>query len=257
MRVTKPSGQRTLYHFDEVGNLIATFSESSAAQALPPQLQSVNPDTLLVGQSAILLLSGANLLTTSSVVSERPDVSVRLIGAIDSKVIIALSVSPAAAPGPMQVTVTTAHGSAGIGPSLHRVVIDPESISIFPERTGSLSVRLNPSASGQYTLGILNESPYLFDLLQPSVTIPAGGNAIFSVRGRTAGTGSVKVGNNAASVVVLGSGTSMVSRPVSAGWAAAAMAGTTAAKPVSVGWTAVQSSGTVMTNPVSVKIGID
>jgi len=78
--------ERALYQYDEVGNLLAISKEDSPTQSLPPVITGINPDIFIVGSAHYVTITGRNLLTTSSVTSDHPDITIRNIVAIDSKI---------------------------------------------------------------------------------------------------------------------------------------------------------------------------
>lgn len=94
-RVTK-GNERLLYQYDEVGNLLSISRENSAPKASPPVLSGIDPDIFLIGSTFNVMITGQNLLTTSSVTTDNPNVTVKFIAALNTKVNIVLSVASTA-----------------------------------------------------------------------------------------------------------------------------------------------------------------
>lgn len=215
VRVTGASNNRMLYQYDEVGNLMSITKETSAPQALPPVLHIIEPDILLVGNNYNIAITGQNLLTTSSITSDNPYVAVTLTAAIDTKITAVLSVSSSASPGTVNITVTTSYGSANMSINIYKISITPQTIGIFPAKTGSLSVSLTPSASKDLKVAVVNNNPDIIETTQSSITIPAGTSAGFTVKALKGGTGTINIGSTEAMIYVFEDGSLMNAMPVS------------------------------------------
>jgi YD repeat-containing protein len=235
VRVVKGT-ERILYQYDEVGNLISISKEDSTPQELPPVLQGIDPDIFLIGGNYNVIITGQNLLTTSSVTTDNPNITVKFITAIDTKINAVLSISNTASPGSANLTVTTSYGSASMAINLYKAKIVPEAISLFPVSTASLSVSLTPSASKDLKVAVINKNPEIIDT-QSYAVIPAGGSGNFTVKAIKEGTGTIEVGSTEATVFVVGEG------------------GLIDAAPVSVLIIPVPDNALIYSSPVSVHIG--
>ncbi len=267
---------RALYQYDEVGNLIAIFNETSTPQALPPVLQGIDPDIFLIGETYNVIITGQNLLTTSSITSNNPDITIKLITAIDTKIIVILSIAGTASPGQANLTVTTSYGSASMTINLYGATIIPDAVTLFPASTTTMSVSLTPSAPEDVEVKINNNNPDIIET-PPSATIPAGGSGDFTVKALKGGTGTINIGVAEATVYVVGGdesergaviesapvsvlfgsvpdSTVLHSSPVTVTFSGAVADGTViSSKPVSILWDIV-SGGTVVSLPVGVEI---
>ena len=201
VRVLKGT-ERLLYQYDEVGNLLSILEETSTPQALPPVLQGIDPDIFLIGSNYYATLTGQNLLTTSSITSDNPNITIKNIAAIDTKITATLSIGSGAVPGQANITVTTSYGSASITINLYDAIIIPEAISLFPPSTAIMSASLNPSATKDLKVSIYNKNPDIINT-QSSVLIPAGGSADFTVKALQEGTGTIRIGTAETIVYVL------------------------------------------------------
>jgi YD repeat-containing protein len=228
--------ERVLYQYDEVGNLLSIIRENSPSQALPPILQSVDPDILIIGNSYQMIISGQNLHTTSSVTSDNPNVTIKYIAAIDTKILAAISIGSGASPGQANITVTTSYGSASMPVNLYSPSITPAEVTLFPAGTTTLSVSLTPPAPRDVNIKIANKNPDIVEA-PPSITISSGGSAGFIIKARDAGTGTIGVGSAETTVLVVG-GNSMIN-----------------AAPVSVALGSVPANTAIQASPVSVLIG--
>ena len=243
---------RALYQYDEVGNLIAIFNETSIPQALPPVLQGIEPDIFLIGGTYNVIITGQNLLTTNSVTSDNPDITIKFIAAIDSKIIVVLSIANIASPGQANITVTTSYGSASMTINLYKANITPAAISLFPANSASLSVSLTPSAPKDVTVTITNKNPDIVNTPY-SVTIPAGGSGSFTVDALKDGTGIVGIGNAEATVFVVGNDSLIASAPVSVLFGSVPDSTVLHSSPVTVTFSGAVADGTVLSSmPVSI-----
>ncbi|MBI5674450.1 MAG: RHS repeat protein [Nitrospirae bacterium] len=250
VRTSNADNIRVLYQYDEVGNLISIFKETSTPQAVPPVLQSIDPDIFLIGNNYNVVITGQNLLTTSSVTSDNPDISIKFIESIDTKIIALLSIAGTASPGQANITVTTSYGSVSMSINLYRANISPDSIALFPIFTASLSVSLTPSALTDVTVSIENKNPDVIDT-PFSVTIPAGGAADFTVTALSGGTGIIKIATAEATVFVIGDDSPIRSMPVSVSMGHMPDGSILFSHQVSVEWYAVVNA-TILSIPVSV-----
>lgn len=235
VRAVKDS-ERVLYRYDEVGNLLSISRENSASQASPPALQGIDPDIFLIGGSYHVIISGQNLLTTSSVTSDDPNITIKNVSAINTKILATISIAGTATPGQANITITTAYGSASMPINLHRALIDPEAMTLFPGSTASFSVSLTPPAARELTAMVINKDPGILEI-QSSVFIPPEGSAALPVKAVKEGTGTIRIGSTEATVFVTGSG------------------GLLSAPPVSVSIGSVPDGASINAAPVSVMIG--
>jgi hypothetical protein len=103
---------RILYHYDKVGNLKAVYKEeNSPAGTSPPVIEGIDIDTLLPCETYYVIITGQNFLTTTDILSDNPDVTVKIIASIDTVVSAVITVSCDASSGQATLTVTTAYGS--------------------------------------------------------------------------------------------------------------------------------------------------
>src|SRR3990172_4580097 len=138
--------ERVLYQYDEVGNLVSIIIENSVAQALPPVLEDIDPDIFLIGENYQIVITGHNLLTTSSVTSDNTNVSIKNVAAKDTMLLATFSIGSGASPGQANITVKTSYGSASLSINGYRSDIAPSGVTLFPGSTASLSVSLTPPA---------------------------------------------------------------------------------------------------------------
>lgn len=257
IKANKADNTRVLYQYDEVGNLIGIYKETSASQPLPPVLSGINPDIFLIGESYNVVITGQNLLTTTSVTSDNPDVMINFTAAIDSKVIAVLSIADSASAGQANITVTTSYGSASMTINLYVANITPEEISLFPGSTATMAVSLNPSASRDVTVEVNNKTPDIIDT-PSSVTIPVGGSGDFTVKALKGGTGTINIGNAEAIVYVIGGdddsrGAIIESAPVSVSIGDVPSDTVISSMPVSVNIGYISEGSIISSSPVSVQ----
>lgn len=260
--------ERTLYQYDDAGNVISITKEICASQPLPPVLQGIEPDIFLIGNNYNVSITGQNLLTTSSVTSDNPNIIIKNVIPTDTKIFATISISSGASHGAADITVTTSYGTASMSINLYKVVIDPKTMLLFLGRTQSISVSLTPPAPEDLGVSIFNNNPDIINA-PLSLVIPAGRSAAFTVNALKAGTGRLNIGNEMATVFVMTGDYFINAAPLSVGFGSV-QARITSANPVSVGWpvsmnslisTAVSvgwstvSSGIVISDPVCVKIG--
>ncbi len=99
----------TIYHYDELGNLLSVTSSTTAA--VPPILDSINPNVLFVGSTLLVSISGQHLLATDSVISNNPALTINNVFVTDSEITAEMT---ATASGPATITVNTPNGSANL-----------------------------------------------------------------------------------------------------------------------------------------------
>lgn len=212
VRVVK-GAEAILYQYDEVGNLIS-ISRDSGGQASPPLLHSIDPDSVVVGASYNVTITGENLLTTTSVTSDNPNIVIKNISSLNTRINATISITGGATPGQFAITVTTSYGSASIGINLYKVNIAPEAVTLFPGSPASLSVSLIPSAPKDVAAAVSNRNPDIIET-QSSVTVPAGGSASLTVKAIKGGMGTIQIGSSEATVEVIEGGFMLSASPVS------------------------------------------
>ena len=241
--------ERTLYQYDEAGKLISITKEIGTSQPLPPVLQGIYPDVFLIGNTYNVTLTGQNLLTTSNVTSDNPNITINDVVATDTKVFATISISNGASPGAASITVTTSYGSASMSINLYKVVIEPTTILLFPGQTTSISVSFTPSASENLGVSILNNNPDIINA-PASLVIPAGKTATFAVNTLKAGTAMLNIKSEAATIYVMTGDYLINAAPLSVSFGSEN--GIFSANPVSIGW---PTSGIILSLPVIVQIG--
>ena len=241
--------ERTLYQYDESGKLISITKEIGTSQPLPPVLQGIYSDVFLIGNTYNVTLTGQNLLTTSSVTSDNPNVAIKNVIATDTKVFATISISNGASPGAASITVTTSYGSASMSINLYKVVMEPTTILLFPGQTTSISVSLTPSAPENLGVSISNNNPDIINA-PASLVIPAGKTATFSVNTLKAGTAMLNIKNEEATIYVMTGNYLINAAPLSVSFGSEN--GIFSANPVSVGWPTL---GIILSLPVTVQIG--
>lgn len=259
IKVTNPeTNMRVLYQYDEVGNLISISSETSVAQSLPPTLEGIDPDILLIGTNNYVTITGHNLLTTNSVASDNPNIIIKDIAAINTRINATLSIASAATSGQSVLTVTTSNGSTNIPVNLYGVNVTPPAISIFTtgsSNSGDVSASLIPSAPHDFRAAIKNNNPDIISL-QPTVIMPGGGSANFTIHALKQGTGIIEIGNAQTPVYVLeGGNISLMTSPVcvTIDTIPAGLLIGSASNPVSVQWLSI-SNAIVISAPVCIQI---
>ena len=219
VRAANTDDTRILYQYDKVGNLISVYKETSASQALPPELQGIEPGIFLIGETYNVIITGRNLLATESITSGNSAIAIKFIAAIDTKINAVLSIADTASPGQANITVATSYGSANIAVDLYEVILAPEAVSLFPLSTAVLTVSANPSLSEDLKVRINNHDPGIMET-PGTVAIPAGGSAGFTIKALKSGAGVVSIGSAKTTVYVIGgdeseSGALLRSAPVS------------------------------------------
>jgi YD repeat-containing protein len=212
VRVAKDT-ERILYQYDEVGNLLAIFRETGAPQALAPTLQGIDPDSFIIGDHYSFSITGQNLLTTNSVTSDNPAVTIKNITVMDTRIVATLSVAAGASSGASNITVTTSYGSASLSVGIYQASITPQTVMLLSGGNASFSVSLTPAPTETILATIKNRTPGII-ATPSSVAIPAGGNADFTVNASHAGAGVFQIGSAEAMVEVIGGGL-ISSAPVS------------------------------------------
>lgn len=242
--------ERLFYQYDEVGNLISISTESSTPGTSPPVLQGINPDIFLIGTTQNVTITGQNLLTTSSITSGNPNITIKNIAAIDTKIQATISIASSASLGQANITVTTSYGSANITISLHEAIIIPVALSLFSASTATLKVSLNPPATRNVKISIKNKTVDIIST-QNSVTVPAGGQTDLTVKALKDGTGTIQIGSAEATVLVIGGDGVINANPVSVSIGAVPDGSVLSSNPVSVAWPA--SVDSLVSMPVSVE----
>lgn len=227
--------EEILYQYDEVGNLISIWRDSGG-QSSPPLLHGIDPDSFIAGASYNVTIAGENLLTTTGITSDNPDIAIKNISTANTRINATISISGGATPGPSVLTVTTSYGSASIGINLYKVNIAPEAVTLLQGIPASLSVSLIPSAQKDITAAVTNRNPDIIET-QSSVTIPVGGSTLLNVKAIKRGMGMIRIESSEATVEVI-EGSFMLS-----------------ASPVSVLFEAITGETFAYASPVSVHIG--
>jgi YD repeat-containing protein len=251
VKTTKSNNTRVLFQYDEVGNLISVIKETNASQSSPPVVQSINPNRLIIGNNYNVIIAGQNLLTTSNVTSNNPNLTIRNITAVDTRILAVVSIAKTASPGQASITVTTSYGSSNITVNLHAANITPQAVSLFPASTSTFSVNVTPTAPASLIAPIVNKNQYVIQT-QSFVTIPSGGNAVFTVNALNEGTGTFQIGSAEAKIYVLEKNISINSSPVSVEFPVVS-SGTVGSGHVSVIWPSVSGAVTVSV-PLCVEI---
>ena len=130
--------RRAHYQYDEAGNLFSIITENSTAQTVPPVLQSIAPDIFSIGNSYRVVVTRQSLLSTTSITSSDPNVTITNVAAIDSTITATLSVAGSASPSQVTLTVSTSSSvmnknNPGILDTLFPIVIPAGGISQFTE----------------------------------------------------------------------------------------------------------------------------
>ena len=258
VRAANTDGTRILYQYDKVGNLISVYKETSASQALPPELQGIEPGIFLIGETYNVIITGRNLLATESITSGNSAIAIKLIAAIDTKINAVLSIADTASPGQANITVATSYGSANIAVDLYEVALAPEAVSLFPLSTAVLTVSANPSLSEDLKVRINNHDPGIMET-PGTVTIPAGGSAGFTIKALKSGAGVVSIGSAETTVYVIGgdeseSGALLRSAPVSVSMSSIPGNTRISSSPVSISIGGGPDNTRINSSPVSVSI---
>lgn len=212
VKVTK-GDERILYLYDEVGNLLSIEKETSAPQPLPPVLQGITPDIFIIGSSYNIVITGQNLLTLTSLTTDNPNITIKNITAIDSKVSATLSIASTAPSGQTTITVTTPYGFANMTINLYKLNLS-ETIALFPLKSYPLPVSLIPSPPTGISIGIANKNPDIVET-PSSLTISSGGSGILAIKGLKSGMGTISIGSIGVLIYVFENGTLMNAMPVS------------------------------------------
>jgi hypothetical protein len=241
--------ERALYRYDEVGNLLGIGQENSVTQASPPVIQNLNPDIFIIGSTHYVTISGQNLLSTSSVTSNDPNITIKNVIAIDTQIQAVFTISGNASPGQATITVTTSYGSANTGINMYSVNLLPEALSVFPTGTASMSASLTPAASRDYHIAVINKNSNIINV-PAFINIPSGGNGSITVKGLREGTGVIQMGNAESTIFVVNN--ELYAKPVSVSIGAIPGDTTAAASPVSVAIGTVNSYLATSSKNVSV-----
>jgi YD repeat-containing protein len=252
VKTTKSNNTRVLFQYDEVGNLISVIKETNASQSSPPVVQSINPNRLIIGNNYNVIIAGQNLLTTSNVTSNNPNLTIRNITAVDTRILAVVSIAKTASPGQASITVTTSYGSSNITVNLHAANITPQAVSLFPANTATMSVNLIPSVPNDLNAAIINKNPDIVDT-QSSLTIPSGGSANFTVNALKEGIGVITIGSSEAEIYVIERGI-VASNPISVSMGSIPSNTLINASPVSVMIDTLPDGSFVFSKPVCVMI---
>jgi YD repeat-containing protein len=209
---------RALYRYDEVGNLLSIKSETTTLEALPPVLESIEPDILFIGDSYQVTITGQNLLSTTDITSDSPYVTITNFIAIDTTIYATLSIDAGASPGQADVTVTTAYGSATIPITMYQVEVEPNPITLYDLSSANLAISLTPAAPKDVRISINNLNADIVSTnTSPSVVIPAGGQAGVMIQALKAGLATISVGNAEAKIYVIDDPSLINAAPVTVG----------------------------------------
>lgn len=250
LKVLKGSSM-LLYQYDEVGNLLSISTDDGAPNPLPPSLSAIDPDIFIAGLTYNAVITGKNLRTTQSVTSNNPNVIIKNIASIDTKITATISVAGGAMPGQANLTVTTSYGSAVMAVNLYQANIAPGTISLLPASTGSVAVSLTPPAPKDSRAAVINNNPDIINT-PSSVAIPAGGIAYLPVTALKVGSGTVEVGSAKATVYVIEGEVASLHTSVSVSFGGLPSGAAVYAQPVSVSiGGSIPESSVVFSNGVS------
>jgi len=246
-----------LYTYDELGNVVSVTNSTTSNAS--PVVSAVSPNVLLVGSKMTVAMTGQNLLSTESVTSNGGLITIENVKVTDTKITADMT---ALAGGVETIKVTTRNGSpnyvqADITMLTSTLTFSPGQLSLVPGGAGSISAAISPPPSAPLTLN-LSSSNTSVATVPPSVTIPTGGTASFTVNGLQAGASEIGAGGKGAVVFVgthfSGDVNGITTNPLSVAFDATSGITTNTAVPVSVAIDTSAGSSTRAAMPMSVAI---
>ncbi len=201
LRVVK-GAEGLSYQYDEVGNLLSINRATIGTS--PPVLNSVSPDVLFIGSTTAVTITGQNLFTTKTVISDNSSVIIKTRNITDTEIRAEMTVSPDALAGAIvNITATTLYGSANISATLTSSILSfyPGQIAIAPGNTGSVTASISPPAGQNITITLTNSNPDIASV-PAIVTIPSGGITTFNVTAVKDGVTTITSGGSGSTTVV-------------------------------------------------------
>ena len=236
IKAVSETGDAAVYTYDEVGNLISITG--GVTQPQPPQLYSISPNVIFVGNTVTITIQGKNLIATEEITSDNPGMIIESFSSTDTTITVNANISSTSATGLTNITVKTAFGNAGIPLTLLRLTFNPDVFGITQGTSKDVTATLEGNSS-DFTVMLNNYNPDIIQCPQ-SITISAGGSSVFAVNALMEGTGVITAENVGLSVYV--------TSPLSG-------AMTASTQPVSVLIDKSLSGGNISSLPVSVKMG--
>jgi hypothetical protein len=126
-----------------------------------------------------------------------------MLAATDTAVSAEITVSSQAAPGAVQLTITTFYGStsAQADLTLSRLSLGPALTAITPGSSGNITATIYPALGRTVAIQLKSGDPTVASVPQ-AATIPSNGTAVFPVSALTAGEAVISAGSPSALVVV-------------------------------------------------------
>jgi hypothetical protein len=199
-RIIDDNNNYLIYEYDSVGNFMTIKKGTASASA--PVLSSISPDVLFIGSTVSVVISGWNLITTKSVVSGDPSISIKTLYINDTEIRADITVPGNSPPGAITITVTTDYGSASIEATLSssQLSFDPDLAVLMTGESLNIAATISPGIGKDLTVVISNDSPSSVSAAE-TVTIPSSGMATFMVNALEKGVATISSG--AASTVVI------------------------------------------------------
>lgn len=184
----------TIYNYDELGNLISVTSSTTSTSS--PVISGITPNVLFVGSKMLVTISGQNLLTTESVVSNGGLIVIGNIQVTDTKIVAEVTALSA---GTDTIKVTTQNGTpnyatVGVTLSSSKLTFSPRQLAIVPGTSGTITASISPPLSTPLTVNLTSSAPSIATAPQ-SITIPVSGTATFTVNAITEGVTTVSSGD--------------------------------------------------------------
>ncbi|MDA8079239.1 MAG: RHS repeat protein [Nitrospiraceae bacterium] len=192
------SGTKIIYGYDAAGRVISVTRTSENQQA--PVLTGINPQNAFIGTQVSLTISGSNLLTTTAVKTNNPNIQIINFTASNNSVTIQAQIQKTATVGPATLTITTQSGSADITLNLISLSFTPSLIVLTSGASQNITAHIEGLTSN-YNLILKNQNPGVI-LAPQSVTVPVAGSATFIINALSQGNSAITAGNSGLSVFV-------------------------------------------------------
>ncbi|MBI4822823.1 MAG: RHS repeat protein [Nitrospirae bacterium] len=253
-RLTKAvseTGEVVIYEYDEVGNLFAT--SKSGIKKLPPELHSITPDIVFVGNTLTFTLVGENLFTTEEITSTNQGLIINRFSSVDTEIKVDVAILSTAQAVRTDIIVKTSYGVASIPLNIARLILSPSQVALTPQDTAKITALIEGYPKS-LTVSLNNHATDIISAPQ-SVTIPYGSSTVFTITALKEGTGVITAENTGITIYVtqpFSGDVTIYARPVTI-WVEYSDTGTVVSSPVNVE-VKYSDTGTVVSSPVNVEI---
>lgn len=187
-----------IYHYDKLGNLLSVQQESTSP--LAPLIAAMTPDIIFVGGRYLVEITGENFLSTESVTSANPVLTVSVVSISDTEIIAEMTAS---SNGVATVIVSNEYGQASIDMNISSstLTMTPERLTLTPGESGIISVEISPPLDRELLVNLYNNNPQIATF-PDMVSIPISGIGSFTVNALEIGTTDVTVGNDQCRIII-------------------------------------------------------